>query len=251
MPATSVAGQGGAGQVAVQVPSPPAVPGQGAGPVPAPQAVPGQVVVSPDGQNVTVTPGANPGAVYQAARNQRREISNQLENLEEQRNDLARQLQSTPMSETAIRAGMEQRLTALDQRILALDKQLEAANAAVSRAAGIPGAIVPDPPPPPRPGPPEEFWVIAGLILVPSAFILTVAYARRLWRRGAAAVASLPQDIYERFTRVEQSIDSVAVEVERIGEGQRYLTRLMSDKALGVGAAQPIEAKAREADKVR
>jgi hypothetical protein len=93
--------------------------------------------------------------------------------------------------------------------------------------------------------------VITGLILVPAAFILTIAYARRLWRRGAAVVTSIPQDVYERFTRVEQSIDSVAVEVERIGEGQRYLTRLMSDRAIGAGAAQPVDAKAREADKVR
>ena len=219
--------------------------------VPTPPAPPGQVVVSADGQRVTYAPGGDAAAVYQAARNQRREIANQLESLEEQREDLARELQNTPLTETAIRSGLEQRIAALDQRILALDRQLEEANAAVTRAAGIPGAVVPDPPPRPEPGPPEEFWVIAGLILVPAAFILTIAYARRLWRRGAAAVTAIPQDIYDRFTRVEQSIDSVAVEVERIGEGQRYLTRLMSEKAIGAGAAQPIETKNREADKVR
>jgi hypothetical protein len=50
---------------------------------------------------------------------------------------------------------------------------------------------------------------------------------------------------------VEQSIDSVAVEVERIGEGQRYLTRLMAERPLSPGAAQPVEVKQKEADKVR
>jgi hypothetical protein len=30
---------------------------------------------------------------------------------------------------------------------------------------------------------------------------------------------------------MEQAIDSIAVEVERISEGQRYTTKLLSDKA--------------------
>ena len=241
MQATSVGGGAGAGQGA----------GAAAQAAPAPPAPAGQVLmIGPEGAT-QLLPGGDPAQVYEAARNQRRELANQVEELEDQREELSRELQNTPMAETAIRAGLEQRIGALDQRIMALDKQMEEANAAVSRAAGIPGAVVPDPPPPPQSGPPEEFWVIAGMILVPAAFILTIAYARRIWRRGAAAVASIPQEIYDRFTRVEQSIDSVAVEVERIGEGQRYLTRLMSEKAIGAGAAQPIETKNRDADKVR
>jgi hypothetical protein len=216
------------------------------------QASQGQVVVQVPAPPPPIPPVTNdPREVYQAFRNQRRELANQLDNLEDQRSELARTLINTPQSETASRQGLEQRIAAIDQRIITLDKQIEEANAAVARAAAVPGAIMPDMPPPPRTGPPEEFWVIAGLILVPAAFILTVAYARRLWRRGAAAVASIPQDIYDRFTRVEQSIDSVAVEVERIGEGQRYLTRLMAERPLSPGAAQPVEVKQKEADKVR
>lgn len=215
--------------------------------VPAPPAPP-----PVSGVNViTIPEGADPSQIYQAARNQRREIANQIENLTDQREELAGQLQNIPGSETATRAGLEARIAAIDARIIALDKQMELADAAVSRAAGIPGAVQPPPPPLPQSGPPEEFWVIAGLILVPAAFILTIAYARRLWRRGAAVVSAIPQEVYERFTRVEQSIDSVAVEVERIGEGQRYLTRLLSEKAIGQGVAQPVNVKAKEADKVR
>lgn len=226
--------------------------GQGVAPVPpAPPSPSSQVVVVGPGGATQLLNTGDPAQVYEAARNQRRELADQLERLEDQRQELHSQLVNTPGSETTIRAGLEQRIASLDARILATDKQLEQANAAVSRAAGIPGAIVPDPPEPPRSGPPEEFWVIAGLILVPSAFILTIAYARRLWRRGAAVVSAIPQEVYERFTRVEQSIDSVAVEVERIGEGQRYLTRLMSEKSIGPGAAQPVETRNREADKVR
>ncbi|MDB4906749.1 MAG: hypothetical protein JWO05_1533 [Gemmatimonadetes bacterium] len=34
----------------------------------------------------------------------------------------------------------------------------------------------------------------------------------------------------ERMTRLEQSVEAIAVEVERVGEGQRYLTRVLAEK---------------------
>ena len=42
-------------------------------------------------------------------------------------------------------------------------------------------------------------------------------------------------------------MDSIAIEVERIGEGQRFVTRVLSEngRALGAGAALPIDAGAR------
>jgi hypothetical protein len=47
-------------------------------------------------------------------------------------------------------------------------------------------------------------------------------------------------------------MDAVAVEVERIGEGQRYMARMMAEdgslRAIGAGAAEPVEVKAREVD---
>jgi hypothetical protein len=40
-----------------------------------------------------------------------------------------------------------------------------------------------------------------------------------------------------------QAVESIAIEVERIGEGQRFLTKVMSEqnRQLGAGAAQPIQ----------
>ncbi|HXY31742.1 MAG TPA: hypothetical protein VEI06_13615 [Gemmatimonadaceae bacterium] len=38
-----------------------------------------------------------------------------------------------------------------------------------------------------------------------------------------------------RLERIEQAVDSIAVEVERISEGQRFTTKLLSDR----GAEQP------------
>lgn len=39
----------------------------------------------------------------------------------------------------------------------------------------------------------------------------------------------LPTEITERLERMEQAIDSIAVEVERITEGQRFTTKLLSE----------------------
>jgi len=75
--------------------------------------------------------------------------------------------------------------------------------------------------------------------------------ARRIWRRGVATITSLPAELMERLTRLEQGVDAIAVEVERIGEGQRYMARLAAEdglRAIGAGAAEPVEVKAREGE---
>jgi hypothetical protein len=35
----------------------------------------------------------------------------------------------------------------------------------------------------------------------------------------------------ERLARIEQAVDAIAVEVERISEGQRFTTKLLSEKS--------------------
>ena len=40
---------------------------------------------------------------------------------------------------------------------------------------------------------------------------------------------SLPPEVATRLERMEQSIDAIAVEVERISEGQRFTTKLLSE----------------------
>lgn len=58
---------------------------------------------------------------------------------------------------------------------------------------------------------------------------LARAHAKRM-ERGIDPKA-LPNDLTERLTRMEQAIDSMAVEIERISEGQRFTTRLLSERA--------------------
>ena len=75
--------------------------------------------------------------------------------------------------------------------------------------------------------------------------------ADRVRRQEEAAIPSQRDELADRLTNIEQSVDAVAFEVERIGEGQRFMTRVFTEKgaeqALGEGVAAPLEIKEREA----
>ena len=50
----------------------------------------------------------------------------------------------------------------------------------------------------------------------------------------------------QRLARVEHAVEAIALEVERIGEGQRYVTTLLDERAqpalvAATGAARPTE----------
>lgn len=84
----------------------------------------------------------------------------------------------------------------------------------------------------------------AALALLAAALGWRLARGRgtgRSWRRGEVEVPAVPAALTDRLTHLEQSVDTVAVEVERIGEGQRYMTRLFTERgtptAPGAGGA--------------
>jgi multidrug resistance efflux pump len=179
--------------------------------------------------------------VYRAQVAMRKELGDQLEHLQDTRRELGSRLQD-PETASAEKPGIEARIAATDARIAAVDKQIAAADAEVARAAGVPGAVVEEPRYEPS-GPPEEAFVIGGLFIVCAVLPISIAFARRIWRRSAAAVTALPQEMMDRLTRLDQAVDAIAVEVERIGEGQRFMTRVLAEKspaaaALGAAAEQ-------------
>ena len=57
---------------------------------------------------------------------------------------------------------------------------------------------------------------------------------RRAPRGGEATIGD------ERMERLENAIDAIAVEMERIGEGQRFVTKLMAEP--GRGLERPLDA---------
>ena len=53
------------------------------------------------------------------------------------------------------------------------------------------------------------------------------AYARKM--DAQSKNPSVPLEVSSRLERMEQAIEAVAIEVERISEGQRFVTRLLSE----------------------
>ena len=66
---------------------------------------------------------------------------------------------------------------------------------------------------------------------------LTKAFVRRMeLKHGtppAGASARLSGNLEERLGRIEHAVDAIAVEVERISEGQRFTTKLLAEATKG------------------
>jgi hypothetical protein len=151
------------------------------------------------------------------------------------------------MSATAPeRKVLETRLTDVDQRISTVDGMLAANATQLAQAAAIPGAVV-ELPPPIQQGFSEDIYAFGFVLILVMILPLSIALARRVWRRSPATVAAFPREITDRLTRMEQAVEATSLEVERIGEGQRFLTRLFTEgegaRAIGSGATQPLDRK--------
>ena len=80
----------------------------------------------------------------------------------------------------------------------------------------------------------EEELIVAIAGMITSVVIilgipLVIVHARKIWKRDASTFATSSATTDHRLERIEQAIDAMAVEVERISEGQRFTTRLLSE----------------------
>lgn len=209
-------------------------------------------VTAPTAPATVVAPqtGAPATAVemYLAAKAYREVLTEQRESLRETRRSVANALREDQRTAPDLE-GLQKRLTVLDEQMVELEKQIGVANAREAQAAAIPGAIPPEVPDPPRPPDVEDIVAIGALLSFALMFPVVIAYSRRIWRRSAKMTVTLPPDVAHRMQAMEEAIESVAVEVERIGEGQRFVTQALADQPrfVGAGAAEPVMVRAREA----
>ncbi len=71
--------------------------------------------------------------------------------------------------------------------------------------------------------------MITGVVMV-LGIPLVLVQARKLWKRDSTSIAQPSYETDHRLERIEQAIDAMAVEVERIAEGQRFVTKLLADR---------------------
>ena len=50
--------------------------------------------------------------------------------------------------------------------------------------------------------------------------------------RFGGTLAARPGEINDRLNNLEQSVDAVAIEIERVGEGQRFMTRFFTEQGI-------------------
>ena len=176
------------------------------------------------------------------------ELSNQIRSATSRRADVQRSLRGASGTD---KAGLEQRLVVLDARIARLEGDIDEnsgqlASLAANRAATTQPAFLDDMIIPRNRAMSNN---LVPIIIVFTLFVLSpiaVSISRMLWKRGSLPRHAPPSpENAQRLERMEQAIDSIAIEIERVSEGQRFVTRLMSDRqnALGAGAepARAIE----------
>ena len=179
---------------------------------------------------IPVDASVRTAADVRALRARRAELSNQLTSVTNRRESLVRDLQQNRVPDGVARSGIEQRLAVLDQRIVELEQQLAETGRQLTTAS--PGLLEQSQAmAAPAWGPFSSGQLTAIAIVGMSTIGLPLAGAAAwLMIKRAQRPRPTPQSIesVERLTRLEQAVDAVAIEVERISEGQRFVTRVLA-----------------------
>jgi|SRR5690242_1228062 hypothetical protein len=76
------------------------------------------------------------------------------------------------------------------------------------------------------------------VIIVPTVFALPcIVIFARMWFRHKEKMITLKGSgsnnaaLESRLARIEEAVDTIAVEIERMGEGQRFVTKLLSERS--------------------
>lgn len=80
----------------------------------------------------------------------------------------------------------------------------------------------------------EDILIFAGSVTgmgCTTAIILTMIKHRSVKGPRMGDIERRLEDIGDRLNRIETAVDSTALEVERISEGQRFTTRLLSERS--------------------
>ncbi|HEY1951921.1 MAG TPA: hypothetical protein VGG76_03865 [Gemmatimonadaceae bacterium] len=195
-----------------------------------------------NGSEAITIPTPRTARDIEALKARREELSNQLNSVDGRRSRLMSQLRQTG-DPTAIK-GLEARLALLDARQLQLETDIQTTGEQLtSPSAGLLAGTTVTP-------------LIAGLtsnevaalsilsiifIFSPIAIGIGRAIFKRAGRPGPPPAVFT--ETAQRLERLESSVDAIAIEIERISEGQRFVTKLLSEgqpaPLIGAGQRKP------------
>ncbi|MGZ8412614.1 MAG: hypothetical protein ACXW05_07760 [Gemmatirosa sp.] len=222
----------------VQPPTPPELPSPPS-PAEAPPAPTPNAVSRPEGTPIPLQGLPRTAQEVRGLRERREILRDQLERATNRRDNLVNELNSgsegdQPLAPEA-RAGIEQRLRVVDERIIQLERDQALTERLLSNAPPAVLAQAAEVEQHERNSMSEDdaAGIAVGTFGAGILLTLIVGRIRRGIRRRrggpAAQIAALPADD-PRIDRLTQTMDAIAEEVERIGEGQRFVTQLLATR---------------------
>jgi hypothetical protein len=213
-----------------QAPTPPATPAPPAPPAPVISGTP----TAAQGSNFITFRVPRTADEVANLRAQRNELSNQIENVRGRRSSLARAYER---ADGASKDGLEQQLRIVDQRLTQMEADLAESGRALTNSPALTTST----------GVPFQFLNLGPgqVTAVSILFVLFVlgplagSFGRLIWRRSSKP--STPpgwNEAANRLERLEQAVDTIAVEMERVSEGQRFLTKIMTQRGASGGAGE-------------
>lgn len=205
-------------------------------PAQAPAPTPAPAIAAPVIPQLVFKDGTSPEAVYRGYQDKGGVLREQLKGLVDQRDEEISGLRQMSGGDMAgARSVVQERISRLDKRIAGIEEQIAQNDGQVASAAAIPGAI---PRQEPNSGGGDEEEAYFGGLSTAGVIILLYVIYRRIFRGrrgkkagGTEAMKGLPAEVSSRLERLEGIAESTALEVERIGEGQRFVTKLLSETA--------------------
>lgn len=180
---------------------------------------------------------AQTGASFEALQAAVTSLSQELAGLKAEREVLDERIESG--------AKVAQQRDQVDGRIQQIELQLQSAKAQIGARVGVSGDMISSTghvvvPPPyiPRHGADPDMVVglsfgLAMMVGLP----LAIAYARRIWRGRPKEAVAATTESSQRLERLEHAVDAIAIEIERVAEGQRFVTKIMAERPVPAPAA--------------
>jgi hypothetical protein len=166
------------------------------------------------------------------------ELQQALNSLRAQQSELRRLVQS---SDQAVRAATRTELGQVNLQVAQVRTTLAAVQAEIKTRAGI----TVQPPDNSNRGnvPGEAIAAMSVVFMLAVLMPISIAFARRIWRRGSSPRQS--EDVVSpRLDRLENAVDAIAIEIERISEGQRFVTKVMTERSTPRAHAVPVPERA-------
>jgi hypothetical protein len=184
-----------------------------------------QVTVYTDGKNqVLHIPTSHDEMMALTAR--RDQLNEQLESVTDRRNDLIEQMRTAP---NPAMAGLQGQLSVLDARILQLENDLATTGQEIAAASPALISMAEQRPDEDSNGSFDDgvgAGVAGSVVVMPVLFFFLYRRWKKSPRNRGPLMISADS---ERLQRLEQGMDAVAIEIERISEGQRFVTKLLSE----------------------